>query len=207
VTLRIAFDLDGVLADMAASVDREATAMFETSTDRAVDAAAPPAAGTPDAPPEAPGEETDPELGRQLTRRQQHQLWSRIRQIENFWDSLDETEPGVVARLWALAEERRWEVIFLTKRPKTAGRTSQLQSHHWLERHGYLSPSVFVVQGSRGKIAAALDLDLVIDDTPDNCVDVLAESRAKAILVAREPDARIGPSARRSAPDVARGFC
>jgi hypothetical protein len=193
MTLRIGFDMDGVLADMAASVDHEAAALFERTADAPSDDTAPAAAGPI---PEAPGEEAGPELGLPLTRRQQRQLWDRIKQIENFWDSLSETEPGVVARLWALAQERRWEVIFLTKRPKTAGHTSQMQSHDWLVRHGYLKPAVFVVPGSRGKIAAALNLDLVVDDTPENCVDVLAESKAKAILVSREPDARIAPSAR-----------
>ena len=51
-------------------------------------------------------------------------------------------------------------------------------------------PSVFVVQGSRGRIAAALSLDVVVDDRPENCFDVVIDSHAKAILVWREdPDA------------------
>jgi hypothetical protein len=196
MSMRIGFDMDGVVADMAASVNQQAEAMFGPVTPVAADTATTPP-GTDERPVENTDEDTAPELGRQLTRRQQSQLWDRIRQVGNFWDSLGETEPGIVARLWALSQERRWEVIFLTKRPRTAGCTSQMQSHDWLVRHGFLKPSVFVVQGSRGKIAAALDLDLVVDDTPDNCVDVLAESKAKAILVARDPDARIAPSARR----------
>jgi hypothetical protein len=46
-------------------------------------------------------------------------------------------------------------------------------------------PSVFVVQGSRGRIAKALDLDIVVDDRPENCLDVITESSARAILVWR----------------------
>jgi hypothetical protein len=200
MSMRIGFDMDGVLADMNSAVDREATALFG-----AVEAASEPQPAADDAAPAEPkDEDAEPEIGRQLTRRQQRQLWDRIGTIENFWDSLDETEPGIVARLWSLAQARRWEVIFLTKRPETAGLISQLQSYEWLVRHGYACPSVFVVQGSRGKIAAALHLDLIVDDTPDNCVDVLAESKAKAILVARDPDARIAPSARRLGIGVVR---
>ncbi|MGH9143751.1 MAG: hypothetical protein ACRD2I_21665, partial [Vicinamibacterales bacterium] len=83
-----------------------------------------------------------------------------------------------------------WEVIFLTKRPETAGVTAQVQSQRWLENKGFALPSVFVVQGSRGRIAAALGLDFVVDDRPENCLDVVADSKARAILVWRTRDRR-----------------
>jgi hypothetical protein len=35
---------------------------------------------------------------------------------------------GCVARLAALVAEPRWEIIFVTRRPATAGATSQIQS-------------------------------------------------------------------------------
>ena len=40
------------------------------------------------------------------------------------------------------ARERRWEVIFLTTRPSTAGELVQLQSQRWLAAHGFQYPSV-----------------------------------------------------------------
>ncbi len=49
--------------------------------------------------------------------------------------------------------------------------------------HGFHHPSCFVVQRSRGKIADALQLDAVVDDGPENCLDVAVESTAKVILV------------------------
>src|SRR5207237_8795780 len=93
-----------------------------------------------------------------------------------------------------IATERRWEIIFLTKRPQSAGATAQVQSQRWLESKGFTLPSVYVVQGSRGRIAAALGLDLVIDDRPENCLDVVVDSRARAILVWRE-DQKLLPAA------------
>jgi hypothetical protein len=93
-----------------------------------------------------------------MTPRQERRLWELVRAIENFWESLPEIEPGMVARLNALASGRGWEVIFLTKRPATKGVTAQLQTQRWLEAHGFALPSVYVVQGSRGAIAAALGL-------------------------------------------------
>jgi hypothetical protein len=72
-----------------------------------------------------------------------------------------------------------------------------VQSQHWLRAHGFPLPSVFVVTGSRGKIAKALALDAVVDDLPENCVDVVSDSRAQAILVQRDESARVAVNARR----------
>ena len=130
----------------------------------------------------------------QLTARQRRQLWRHLRGINNFWESLDEIEPGSVARLARMAENRRWEIIFLTRRPATAGRTPQLQSQRWLEKRGFPLPSVFVVTGSRGLIATALMLDIVVDDTPENCVDVASDSKARTIAIFRNQEKRCRPS-------------
>jgi hypothetical protein len=126
---------------------------------------------------------------RALNDRQQGRLWRDIRERPNFWESLNEIEPGVVARLSALAERLRWEVIFITQRPPTAGDTCQLQTHRWLERHGYSRPNVFVLRGPRGRVAKALDLDVVIDDRPENTLDVLAASSARPVLIWRGEEA------------------
>ena len=90
----------------------------------------------------------------------------------------------------------RWELIFLTSRPETRGDTAQAQSHRWLSKHGYLQPSVFVVHGSRGKIAASLALDVIVDDRPENCLDVAIDSSARAILVWRGDADNVPGSAR-----------
>lgn len=156
--MRIAFDLDGVLADMDSAIAREAE---------------------------------------RAGRRGETRLWRVVESIENFWEALDELEPGIVSRLAAAAAERRWEVIFLTRRPETAGRTAQVQTQRWLEAKGFPLPSVFVVQGSRGRIADALDLDIVVDDRLENCVDIVVDSSARAILVWRAPEEQLPPSAKR----------
>jgi len=121
-----------------------------------------------------------------MTARQVRRLWQHVHTIDNFWSSLQELEPGIIARLNGIAMARRWEVIFLTRRPESAGETAQKQTQRWLESKGFILPSVFVVQGSRGRIAAALDLDFVVDDLPGNCLDVVVDSKARAILVWRD---------------------
>src|SRR5262249_43288260 len=124
-------------------------------------------------------------------------LWRHVQSIENFWQTLNELEPGVIPRLAALAAERRWEVIFLTKRPGTSGLTAQVQSQRWLESKGFPLPGVYVVQGSRGKIAAALDLEIVVDDRTDNCLDIVMDSSARAILIWRDDERNLPAAARR----------
>jgi hypothetical protein len=54
-----------------------------------------------------------------------------------------------------------------------------------------------VVQGSRGRIAAALGLDVVVDDRPENCLDVIADSHARAMLVWRDDEKRLPSAAQR----------
>jgi hypothetical protein len=180
--LRIAFDLDGTIADMNATLKKEATALFRPEsagrTPQNVAKTSQDAAGK-----DAASESTADADDLRLSARQQMQLWDHVKKIENFWMALDEVEPGIVKRIATTAAERRWEVIFFTTRPSTAGDITQVQSQRWLAKYGFRHPSVFVVQPNRGKIADAMQLDAVVDDRPENCLDIVLESKAKAILV------------------------
>lgn len=189
--LRLAFDLDGVLADMDAELDRHAKTLFGDAESR----------GAPD--PDAAGDATPPD-NLKLSARQLRRLWQHVQAIDNFWGTLHELEPGVIRRLATIAAERRWEVIFLTRRPESAGETAQRQTQRWLESKGFPLPSVFVVQGSRGRIASALALDIVVDDRVDNCLDVVADSKARAILVWRGSEEQLPTTARRLGIGVVR---
>lgn len=170
--LRIAVDLDGTVADLSAAMHGVAMERFASGGG---------------APTDEPG--SSDAMGRPklrdlaLTSRQLDVLWAAALETRNFWTSLEETDPGAVARLATLAAERRWDVIFITTRPAAAGATTQVQSQEWLEARGFPRPSVYVVKGSRGKIADALQLDVVVDDRPENCLDVVVESSARAVLV------------------------
>jgi hypothetical protein len=205
MALRIGCDLDGVLANMEAELVRQAEALFGDAMTRLEEGPATgsaPADGNPGDAPAAdisePEQPNVPQLAKlRMTSRQQRRLWRHVETIENFWEGLKELEPGVIGRLASIAAERRWEIIFLTKRPESAGGTAQVQTQRWLESKGFALPSVFVVQGSRGRIAAALDLDIVIDDRPENCLDVVMDSQARAMLVWREDAEQLPVATRR----------
>ena len=185
--LRIGFDLDGVLADMESGLIREAEHLFGSRVKRQTAPRGAPAS-TLDVVPEDVSDDAPLRHELELTARERRQLWRHVHAIDGFWESLEETEPGIVARLATIAADRRWEIMFLTRRPATAGATSQIQSQRWLEAKGFRLPSVFVVTASRGLIAAALTLDIVVDDTPENCVDVASDSKARTIAVFRNQD-------------------
>ncbi len=221
--LRVGFDLDGTVADMFSALHREAVKLFgEEALSASAKAAARQAAtpGPRGSKPTVKGAEstvaalankaqdksakpeddtaTNQDLQElHLTGRQQMQLWDHVKKIPNFWTSLTELEPGIIARIAKTASERRWEVIFLTTRPSTAGELVQLQSQRWLEAHGFHFPSVYVVQRSRGKIADALGLDAFVDDRPENCLDIAVESKAKVILIWQGDLAEVPAGAKR----------
>ena len=188
--LRVGFDLDGTVADMYFALRREAAALFgedilqktpTTSEHPQVAEKIGKPEATPKSEDDAAANPAMQELN--LTSRQQMQLWEHVKKIDNFWTTLPELEPGIISRIATAARERRWEVIFLTTRPASAGDLVQLQSQQWLEAHGFRYPSVYVVHRSRGKIADALQLDAFVDDRPENCLDIAVESQAKVLLV------------------------
>jgi hypothetical protein len=180
--------MDGVLADMDSALAKIAEAEFGVSAK---------AAGARRQPAEVPAAAAkDDEASRTalpsaavlglLNARQQARLWQRVRETRNFWETLAEHEPGSVRRLQDLAYQLRWDVLFVTQRPSSAGRTVQIQTQRWLHKQGYDLPAVYTTKGSRGRIASALTLDAHIDDRLDNAVDIATDSRAWSILVWRD---------------------
>lgn len=194
--MRVAFDLDGVLADLHGAFSRTARELFPSLDEKVLaspSTGASPPMGESDEPVEIPEADTKPELSRS----QVNAVWGRLTSTENFWESLQEIEPGAIARLHGLTMERGWEVMFLTSRPFVPGRTVQRQTQRWLERHGFSLPSVFVVKQARGRMADAFELDVVVDDRPEGCLDVVLESKARAILVWRNELTAVPASAKR----------
>ena len=170
MSLRLGFDIDGVLANFQAAF-RAAAVRIGKGKMRG--------AGTGDSPPrESP-----------LSADDVRRVWDQIAKTPNWWMEIDAYEPEQIARLYGLTRAGGWEVFFLTKRPASAGDSVQFQTQWWIERFGFYLPSVLTVPGSRGEIANALRLDLIVDDQLINCVEVVSASPTKAILMQRAPDA------------------
>ena len=199
MSLRVAFDLDGTIADMEGALQRIAEELFGPNV-----ALRPAGSEHLDAPASVDdvGDDTTKvearaEKKQVLTGRQLRRVWERVAGTENFWAALPEIEPGSVARIAAMRSDHRLEVIFLTQRPDTQGEITQLQTQRWLAAHGFELPSVFVLRGSRGLAASALQIDVVVDDRPENCLEVATESRARPLLLWRDPIELLPPGTRR----------
>src|SRR5215207_9572678 len=116
MSLRIAFDIDGVLADMEGELARQADALFGRRLHRGEVAA-----GNPGDPTAGIGADTAviptdlnasdaPNLSKPLglTSRQRRELWRHVGAIENFSATLREIEPGTIGRLAEVTAARRW---------------------------------------------------------------------------------------------------
>lgn len=211
--LRIAFDMDGTLADLSsayAEIEERVLGAGEAEHERPAPEAREEEQHTDDgAPAAATTGRNRPVTERRTPRsgmRHRDRVWRAIEATPNFWTTLKPLENGAIERLYQLAGEHNWEVFFITQRPATAGATVQWQTHTWLVEHGFSTPSVIPLSGGRGRCAAALQLDYLIDDTPQNCVDVLSDSSTRAILLVDADDPVAASSARRLGIGTARNI-
>ena len=198
-SLRVAFDLDGVLADFAGAYERIADELFSDWRHSAN--TSPDSASSEDPPPGDIGGEP----ARRLSPGRQADVWKRLRATVDFWLTLDPIDPVAIAQIQEQAAHSGWDVFFVTQRPTTAGSTVQVQTQRWLVEQGFALPSVIVHTGSRGRLAAALDLDFLVDDTVQHCVDALSLTDATPILVNAQPDPVTDGNARRLGIEVCTG--
>jgi hypothetical protein len=191
MSLRIGIDMDGTLADLSSAYREVERKLFapgaRASDDEEIDES----------------EEKEALNGRTALKaarreaRNRALVWKTIRRTEDFWLGLRPTEAGVVRRLHEVSIARGCEVFFITQRPATDGQTVQRQTQQWLVREGFEAPSVLTLRGGRGKAAAALELDVLLDDTAKNCVDVVSESKCRPIVVLRTQSASSAAAARK----------
>lgn len=197
MAVRVGFDMDGVLADFAGAFREVETRLFGAATAAAADA--------PEV--EARHEEAAARHGVAIeTRRRRDAIWRAIHDTRDFWTTLKPHDPGAVRRIHGMMIRHGLEVFFITQRPSTVGQPVQRQTQVWLRQQGFDLPSVLVINGSRGAAVGALRLDYHVDDSPQNCLDIVTESRARPILIVPAADPVTESSAKRLRIGVARSI-
>jgi hypothetical protein len=202
MAVRIAFDMDGVLADFSTAFRQVEERLFGPVS--AVIAEAPEVEAQQEERAEQPA--VSSAAASRESRRRRDAIWNAIHNTPDFWMTLKPHDPGAVRRIHSMMVRYGWEVFFITQRPSTLGQTVQRQTQRWLHEQGFDMPSVLVISGSRGAAAGALRLNYHVDDSPQNCLDVASESRAKPILIVPEPDEVTENSAKRLRIGVARSI-
>ncbi|MDQ3069190.1 MAG: HAD family hydrolase [Acidobacteriota bacterium] len=215
-SLRIAFDMDGTIADLSTAFHQIEDRLFgpyeaehsqpqpevreeeqEAEQRAAQDSGGTSGISTPIGGIDAAAVARERLAQARAMRRHNDIVWHAIESTPDFWTTLKPLEDGVIRRLWEAADKHRWEVFFITQRPATAGESVQRQTQRWLVEQGFELPSVIPLSGSRGKACQALKVDFLVDDTAKNCVDVISDSSARAVLVTRGIDDFTESGARR----------
>jgi hypothetical protein len=198
VSLRVAFDGDGVRADFTTAYREAEARLFgpvKTETAGQCEDEGGPCAAADSARRDV-----------RHTNRKRAAVWEAIRSTPDFWVGLQPIDPNAVRQLYTLMLEHRWEVFFLTQRLETLGDTVQRQTQRWLHEQGFDMPSVIVTSGSRGASVGPLCLHYYVGDSATNCVDLASNSRAHSILVVSDEDETTLANTRRMGIGTARNI-
>lgn len=97
-------------------------------------------------------------------------VWDDIKASGSFWTSLpnypDTTE--IMTKLFNLRDKGH-DIYFITTR---VGYHCKLQTERWLYQRWGVAPTVLISK-SKGMVAAGLELDMFVDDKPENCIDIV----------------------------------
>ena len=196
--MRIAFDLDGVLADLHTPFTETAIRLFpelDRSAMRAPDVAASPVDESQDWL-EAPSVAAMRAVP--ISRRQSDAVWKHLAGVSDFWEGLAEIESGAIRRLASTRGRTPMGRAVHHEPSVSAGADGAAPEPAVARADGVqICRACTWCTRSRGRVAAALNLDVVIDDRPDNCLDVVLESKAGAVLIWRGAQATVPVSAKR----------
>jgi uncharacterized HAD superfamily protein len=147
---KLGIDLDGVVARFTESFLFLANARFGTSA--------------------TPEDQTDWSFEQFFTKAMIDQVWTEIKLTKNFWGTL-KLEKGISRLYYPLPAE----LIFVTSRIPTLGKSAQQQSAHWLRSWFPIShPYVIVVPepSDKAPVCKALEIDAFIDDKPSTVLQM-----------------------------------
>lgn len=122
-------------------------------------------------------------LNPQAAKQLENTIWDRDIKPTTFWGTLGEYAGTIQAldRL-RLSVYAGYDIYFITSRP---GHLAKFYTEMWLSLHGMLNPTVLIAH-DKGPVISGLELDVFIDDKPENIVAAVeARPKVRAYLIDR----------------------
>lgn len=91
-------------------------------------------------------------------------------------------KPFVKETINKLKEEKN-EVYIITARRKREGKIVEKITNEWLKNNGILYDDLFINIKEKSKIVNQLKIDIFIDDSYENCIDVKTNTNAKVYML------------------------
>lgn len=122
------------------------------------------------------------ELG--FSKKEVDNAWRWVDDNPWFWAQLHayETAGHDLSRLEQLSAQGHL-VYFITQRSPDG---AKVWTEHWLRTHGISHPTV-LISGIKGPVAEGLELDVMVDDRPENLADIIAASPKTRVYLVRRP--------------------
>lgn len=107
-----------------------------------------------------------------LTYEMEQIVWKKIKQTENFYESLPVyASQEDLLLLKEFIEAGRHDIFFITSRFPTKGKTVEEQTTFWIEKYVGIRPRVFVTP-KKGMLCRQLEIRLALDDAPHHIEDL-----------------------------------
>ncbi len=125
-----------------------------------------------------------------VTNAQDSALWEWIKLNPGFWEQLQPLPHAVetLATLRDMSSNLGANVYFITSRPGSGAKSA---TEYWLRNWGFhLGPTVCIAH-AKGPLVESLELDVFIDDRPENCLDAKVAREACRVFIVDAPYNRL----------------
>ncbi len=109
--------------------------------------------------------------------------WTEVENSGYFWKLLFPYATAQEDMKLLEALSHRHEIYYLTNR---AGKTAKQETEEWLSSRGITNPTVVVCR-NKGTFCKAVGVDIIVDDLPDNLLEAFGASLGTKCILLKRP--------------------